>query len=204
MRVLVGCEESGVVRRAFRSRGHEAFSCDLLPARDGEEAHHIQADVMDAIRLGPWDIIILHPPCDFLAVSGNRWYGHGTPGFERRLQAIRWTASLWKLAKANSPRVALENPTSVIFPILRREARVQFVQPWMFGHEEKKRTGFALHGLPELEPTDVVDLPVPGSEEDLRWQRVWRMAPGADRKRDRSTTYAGIAEAMADQWGNLD
>jgi hypothetical protein len=145
MRVLVGCEESGVVRDAFRAKGHEAWSCDLIPSENN--TYHLEMDVMEAIRLGPWDLIILHPECTHLALSGNRWYGRGTGGHHKRVEAVRWTARLWKLAKANAPRVALENPTSVIFPILKREVPVQYIQPYEYGHREKKKTGFALYNL---------------------------------------------------------
>lgn len=189
MRVLIGCEESQTVCQAFRDRGHETYSCDLLPTR-GNPDWHIQGDVMDAVRSYGWDLIILHPDCTAMAVSGNRWYGTGMPRNDERLQAIRWTRKLWSTAKAFCDRVVLENPVSVIFQHLGAE--VQYIQPWQFGHGETKRTGLALHNVPPLTPTKIVE----GREG-----RVWRMAPGPNRKRDRSKTYEGIASAMADQWG---
>lgn len=149
-------------------------------------------DILLPMKGQQWDLIILHPPCDALAVSGNRWYGKGMPKRKQRAEAIMWTKGLWEIAKQHSKRVALENPVSVIFKYL--DCEVQYIQPWQFGHGETKKTGLALHNLPPLKPTNIVD----GRE-----QRVWKMAPGPNRKRDRSETYQGIAEAMADQWGNL-
>ena len=143
MRALVGCEESGIVTQALRRRGHEAYSCDLLPTR-GNPAYHYQADIKDILRTeGRWDLVILHPDCTRLAVSGNRWYGKGMEKHDERLWAIEWTLDLWERAKEKSDRIALENPVSVIFKHL--DAPVQYVQPWQFGHGETKKTGLALH-----------------------------------------------------------
>ena len=195
MRVLIGCECSGIVRDAFRAQGHDAWSCDLKPC-EGDGEYHIQGDIMSVIgdyTFRTWDLIGLHPDCTKMAVSGNRWYGHGTDGYEDRLDAIGWTLSLWRAAQGWSPRVYLENPVSVVLPELRRHgATVQYIQPWQYGHGETKQTGIALHGLPPLEPTDIVE----GRE-----QRVWKMPPSETRKADRSRTYPGIAAAMAAQWG---
>ena len=190
MRVLIGCEESQVVCKAFRDRGHDAYSCDIQPTR-GNPDWHYQVDVKCVLIAG-WDLVILHPDCTAMAVSGNRWYGSGMPKHQDRLDAIRWTLDLWDREKVFSKRVALENPVSVIFSHL---PNVQYVQPWQFGHGETKKTGFALHNLPELKPTNIVD----GRE-----QRVWKMPPGPNRKRDRSVTFQGIADAMADQWGGTN
>lgn len=192
MRVLIGCEESQVVCKAFRKRGHEAYSCDLLSTR-GNPDWHCQQDIIDLLSSKPalyWGLIILHPDCTKLAVSGNRWYGRGTKGILEREDAINWTINLWHLAKQRGKRVALEQPVSVIWQYLK--THVQYIQPWQFGHGETKKTGLALHNLPELEPTNIVE----GRE-----QRVWKMAPGPNRKRDRSETYQGIADAFANQWG---
>jgi hypothetical protein len=191
-KVLIGCEESQVVTKAFRDRGHEAYSCDLVPTR-GNPDWHIQGDIMDSLFTEGWDLIILHPDCTKLAVSGNRWYGKSMKYHDQRIEAINWTVKLWNLATRYCDRVVLEQPVSVVFKHL--EARtVQYIQPWQFGHGETKKTGLALHGLPELIPTNIVD----GRE-----QRIWKMAPGPNRKRDRSETFQGIADAMVDQWGNL-
>ena len=189
MRVLVGCEESQIMTQAFRARGHEAWSCDLLPTR-GNPGWHYRGDVKDVIGYREWDLIILHPDCTRLAVSGNRWYGKGMPRHDERLWAIEWTLDLWERAIAKADRVALENPVSVIFSHI--EAPVHYVQPYQFGHGETKKTGFALHNLDPLVPTN---------EVDGREQRIWKMGPSPTRKRDRSETYPGIAQACAEQWG---
>jgi hypothetical protein len=190
VKVLIGCEESQVVCKAFRARGFSAFSCDLEPTR-GNPDWHFQADIMAILPAMPWDLIILHPPCTALSLSGNRWYGTGMPREDQRFLSIAWTLAVWDLAKKHSHHVALENPASVIFKYL--DAPVQYIQPWQFGHGEQKKTGFALHNLPPLKPTKIVS----GRE-----QKVWKMGPSPTRQRDRSVTYPGIAAAMADQWGN--
>ena len=142
--ILVGCEESQTVTKAFRDKGYEAYSCDLVETR-GNPDWHIQGDIMD--NLEGWDLIILHPDCTAMAVSGNRWYGENMPLNQKRLDAIEWTVNLWETAKKNCNHVVLENPVSVIFKYL--DAKVQYVQPWQFGHGETKKTGFALHNVPE-------------------------------------------------------
>ena len=187
--VLIGCEESQTVCKAFRDKRYMAYSCDLLPTR-GNTSWHYQADIMEVIpRKEKWGLIILHPDCTAMATTGNRWYSNGTLGYESRVKAVVWTLQLWELAKKHSKRVALENPVSVIFSEIPSS---QYIQPWQFGHGEVKKTGLALHNLPPLEPTNIVD---------GRNQRVWKMSPGKNRKRDRSKTFLGIAEAMAEQWG---
>lgn len=188
MRVLIGCEESQVGAREFRKRGHEAYSCDLLPTR-GNPEWHFQKDIKSILRDQAWDLVILHPDCTAMAVSGNRWYGKGMAKHYERIMAVNWAQDLWDIAVSRCGKVALENPVSVIFKYLN--APVQYIQPWMFGHGETKKTGLALHNLPELKPTNIVE----GRE-----QRVWRMAPGPTRKRDRSESYLGIMAAMAEQW----
>lgn len=186
MKVLIGCESSGVVREAFRKLGHDAWSNDILEADDGSP-YHIQGDVKLAVQSKDWDLIILHPPCTALAVSGNRWYGVGMPKHNERLESIEWTLDLFSLAKSICPRVALENPVGVL-PI----KPTQYIQPWQFGHGETKKTGLWLEGLAPLESTDIVE----GRE-----QRIWKLPPSADRWKIRSKTYQGIADAMAAQWG---
>jgi len=188
MKVLIGCEESQIVCKEFRKRGHKAFSCDLKKTR-GKKKWHLKCDVQEAIKLKKWDLIILHPDCTAMAVSGNRWYGKGKPLYKKRVEAVKWTIALWDLAIEHCNKVALENPVSVIFKYL---PNVHYIQPWQFGHGETKKTGFALYNLPLLKPTNIVD----GRE-----QRIWKMSPGKNRKRDRSMTYKGIAKAMAKQWG---
>lgn len=192
MRVLVGCEESGRVRDSFRKRGHDAVSCDLIPARHG--GPHLQMEILEAIQHhGPWDLIILFPPCTAMSLSGNRWYGRKMPRHRERVAAIRWTANLWKVAKAHARKgCALENPTSVLWKALGWTP--QYIQPYMFGHGEMKTTGILTHQLPALVPTKLVR---------GRVQRIWKMAPSETRKRDRSETYPGIADAMGEQWGRV-
>lgn len=187
VQVLIGCEESQTICKAFRRLGIKAFSCDIKPTR-GKPDWHFQKDIVEVIPTRKWDLIILHPDCTAMAVSGNRWYGKGMPMHHKRIEQIKWTEDLWKLAKRYSERVALENPVSVIFKVI---PNVHYIQPWQFGHGETKKTGFALHNLPPLVPTKIVS----GRE-----QRIWKMPPGENRKRDRSKTYEGVAEAIADQW----
>jgi len=187
-RVLIGCEESQVVCKAFREAGHDAYSCDLEATRGNPDWHYKQ-DIMEVIPTEQWDLIILHPDCTAMAVSGNRWYGKGMPHNDKRKESVEWTIRLWELAKKHSTRVALENPVSVIFKHLEN---VFYLQPWEHGHGETKKTGFALHNLKPLKPTNIVD----GREP-----RVWKMAPGPNRKRDRSKTFDGVAQAIVNQWG---
>ena len=189
-KVLVACEYSGIVRDAFIRADHDAVSCDLLPS-ESDAGPHIQGDVRELL-LEPWDLVIAHPPCTYLANSGVRWL-HERPG--------RWTklhdacAFFRACLDANAPMVAVENPVIhkyAVECIGRRQD--QTVQPWQFGHGETKRICLWLRGLPPLEPTDVVE----GREA-----RVWRMAPGPDRQKERSRFFRGVAEAMAAQWGPL-
>lgn len=201
-RVLVGCEESGIGRRAFRSRGHDAWSNDLIPARD-ESPYHLQMCVKEAIaEHGPWDIIILHYECTEMAVCANRWYAEGKPGWPKRQAALDWSEDLWELAKKHARIGCLsENPASTLWT---RIGKPQYIQPHNFGHKEVKKTGIRLHNLPELIHTNEVGPPPPhGTEERKKWERVWRMAKSATRKRDRSESYTGIMAAMAEQYGGL-
>lgn len=195
MRVLVGCEESGTVRDAFAARGHDAWSNDLIPARSGGK--HLQMCVKEAItQHGPWDIIILHPDCTAMTVAGNRWYSETLA----RRDAVIWTENLWILAKKYAiVGCAIENPVSVLWNAL---GKPQYVQPWQFGTKETKNTGILTDRLPPLEATNIVGPPpATGSDERKSWEVVWRMAKSPTRKRDRSKTNAGIAKAMAEQWG---
>ena len=181
MRVLVACEFSGVVREAFRSRGHKAVSCDLLPTEI--PGPHYQGDVMDIIDNG-WDLMIAHPPCTHLAVSGARWFKDKQREQAEALEFVR------QLLGANIPRICLENPVSIISTKIRKPD--QIIQPWQFGHGETKTTCLWLKNLPKLEPTNIVT---------GRDARVHKMPPSADRWKKRSITYQGIADAMAEQWG---
>lgn len=185
MRVLVACEFSGAVREAFRRRGHDAYSCDLLPAEDGS-SHHFQGGLWCVIRTGRWDLIIAHPPCTHLAVSGA---GHFRQKIAdgRQQEAIEFFLRFTTLPVR---RLAIEQPVSIMSRLYRKPD--QIIQPWMFGHGETKATCLWLKGLRRLQPTNVVA----GRE-----QRIFRMPPSPDRARERSRTYAGVADAMAAQWG---
>lgn len=199
--VFVGCEESGVVRDAFIAAGHDAYSCDLQPSRGECVDYHFQEDVVECLtRHDPFDIVILHPDCTKMALSGNRHWA----GTVEREEQVDWTIDLWKLALTKAKiGVALENPGSVIFPYLKRlGARITWFQPWEHGHPEYKKTGLALHGLPNLRPSNNVMKEMVKLQLHER-ERVWRMAPGPNRKRDRSRTFEGVAKAMVQQWGWL-
>jgi hypothetical protein len=182
--VLVACEFSGTVRRAFRARGHDAWSCDLLPAEDGDP-HHFRDDALEMARLWPWSLMICHPPCTHLAVSGARWFKDKTIEQDAALAFVR------ALLDAPVPRIALENPVSIISSRIRKPDQV--IQPWQHGHGEVKATCFWLKGLPKLVPSDVVE---------GRKPRVHFASPGPDRWKERSRTLPGIALAMAAQWGD--
>jgi hypothetical protein len=183
MRVLIGCEFSGTVRRAFREAGHEAWSCDLLPAED-DSPFHIKGDVLDLLSPSLWDLAIFHPPCTHLAVSGARWFAEKR---DEQMEALGFVA---RLLAAPIPHIALENPISIISSKIRKPT--QIIQPWQFGHGETKATCLWLKNLPKLVPTNIVE----GREA-----RVHKMPPGPDRWKERSRTFEGIALAMADQWG---
>lgn len=186
MRVLVGCEYSGVVRDAFLARGHDALSCDLLPT-ESPGPHH-QGDVREILDQG-WDLAIFHPPCTHLANSGARHFARKRAD-GRQGEAL---AFVRELLNAPVPRIALENPVSIISSHIREPDQV--IQPWQFGHGETKTTCLWLKNLAPLIPTRIVA----GREA-----RIHRMPPSADRWKLRSTTYSGIASAMADQWGAVD
>lgn len=184
MRVLVACEYSATVRDAFIANGHDAWSCDLLPT-EGDPARHIMGDVRNVLN-DNWDLMVAHPPCTHLAVSGARWFKHK---IAEQAEALDFCQAL---LSAPIPKIALENPVSIISTRIRKPD--QIIQPWMFGHGETKATCLWLKGLPPLEPTCIVA----GREH-----RVHRMSPNPMRWKARSLTYAGIAKAMADQWGGF-
>lgn len=185
VRVLVACECSGKVRDAFIARGHEAMSCDIEPTdRPGP---HYQGDVFDVIDY-PWDLMIAFPPCTHQAVSGAKHFE--AKRMDGRQQS--GVSFFMRLAKCDIPMKCLENPVSIISSLWRKPD--QIIQPWQFGHGETKSTCLWLEGLPKLEPTNIVE----GRE-----QRIWKMPPSEDRAKLRSETFDGIAEAMADQWGDL-
>jgi len=181
MRVLVACEYSGRVRDAFLRAGHEAISCDLLPT--DKPGPHYQGDIREVIGDG-WDLMIAHPPCTHLAVSGARWFKDKLAEQAKALEFVR------ALMDAPIKRIAIENPISIISSRIRKPD--QIIQPWQYGHSETKATCLWLKGLPKLTPTNVVE----GREA-----RVHKMPPSPDRWKKRSLTFDGVAAAMAEQWG---
>lgn len=201
MKVLVACEFSGVVRRAFRAMGHEAWSCDLLPAEDllvteGGAPHHIHGDVRDIIASG-WDMMIAHPPCTHLAVSGARHFA------QKRNQQWMALGFVWRLLFSSIPRVCLENPVGIISSRIRKPD--QIIQPYQFGEDASKKTCLWLRGLPKLQPTSLI-APRTAPDGKPRWANQTdsgqnRLGPSDDRWMKRSRTYEGIANAMAAQWG---
>jgi len=198
MNILVAYESSGTVREAFRKLGHNAWSCDLQPADDGSN-YHLQGDVEEWISdpvIKRWDMIIMHPPCTALAVSGNAHYGSGKPKHDKRIEAIEYTLRVFQLAKANADRVCMENPVGVL-PIKAS----QYIQPYEHGHAESKKTGLWLHNLPCLRPTRLMYKPACGYWDNQTPSGQNKLGPSPDRWKIRSKTYEGIAQAIADQWG---
>lgn len=185
MKILIACECSGRVRESFRKLGHDAWSCDLLPS-DDNSPYHIQGDVLELLDKG-WDMMIAHPPCTHLAVSGARWFKDKQ---QEQVEALEFVRTL---LNAPIPKIALENPVSIISTKIRKPN--QIIQPWQFGHGETKATCLWLKNLPELQPTNIVE----GRE-----QNIWRkkgVPKGMPLWKWRSLTFQGIANAMAEQWG---
>lgn len=188
MRVLAACEFSGVVREAFRAKGHDAWSCDLLPADDGSE-FHLQCNVREVLS-DSWDLMIAHPPCTYLCTSGVRWLGTQK---DRWKKLITDAVFFRDLLHADIEKIAVENPIMhkyAVEIIGRRQNQV--IQPWQHGHGETKATCLWLKNLPELQPSNVVE----GRE-----QRIHKMSQSPDRWKKRSITYEGVARSMAQQWG---
>jgi hypothetical protein len=183
VKVLIACEFSGVVRNAFAALGHDAWSCDLLPTEQ-PSGKHIIGDVLSMLDpCNGWELLIAHPPCTHLAVSGARWFKHKLVEQAQALDFVR------SLLSAPIARIALENPISIISSKIRKPD--QIIQPWQFGHGETKATCLWLKNLPKLKPTNIVS---------GRDGRIWKMPPSPDRWKDRSRTLPGIAAAMAEQW----
>ena len=198
VRVLVACEYSGAVRDAFRAAGHDALSCDLLPS-DGPGPHY-QGDVRDIIGQG-WDLMVAHPPCTYLSVSGMHWTKRGLRDPQLTEDAL---AFVRLLMDAPVPRIAIENPISVISSRIRKPD--QIIHPYQFGHDASKATCLWLKGLPPLQPTQTIEPRIVNGRK--RWGNQTdsgqnRLSPSPDRWKLRSATFAGIAQAMADQWGLL-
>ncbi len=182
-RILIGCEESGIVREAFAKKGWDAWSCDIIGT--AIPGNHIQGDVFGVLADG-WDMAIFFPPCTDLAISGARWFPEKIAD-GRQQKAIDFFLAL---TKAPIKKIAIENPIGIMSTVYRKPD--QIIQPWQFGHGETKATCLWMKGLPLLRPTNIVS----GRE-----QRIWKMPPGPDRAKLRSRTFKGIADAMAEQWG---
>ena len=185
MKVLIGCERSGVVRNAFRALGHDAWSCDILPS-DDNSVYHYQCNVIDIIESQEWDLAIFHPPCTDICVSGARWFKEKIAD-GRQDKALEFVRALMD---APIHKIAIENPVSVISSKIRQPD--QTIQPWQFGHGEVKKTCLWLKNLPLLRSTNIVAGRIP---------RIHYMKPSKNRSIERSLTYTGIAQAMAEQWG---
>jgi hypothetical protein len=181
MKILIACEFSGIVRDAFIRKGHQAISCDFLPT--DKPGPHYQGDVLNILDQN-WDMMIAHPPCTHLAVSGARWFKNKQ---KEQKEAIKFFMSL---INADIPRISVENPVSIMSTYYRKPD--QLIQPWQFGHGEMKRTCLWLKNLSLLIPTDIVS---------GRNQRIWKLPPSKDRGKLRSITFQGIAQAMSSQWG---
>ena len=191
MRVLVACEYSGRVREAFRKRGHDAWSCDLLPS-DDDSPHHIQGDALEVLA-DDWDLMIAHPPCTYLSVSGLHWNKRVEGRAEKTEDALQFVRLL---LDAPVDRIVLENPVSCISTRIRKPD--QIIQPWQFGHDASKKTCLWLKNLEPLKPTEVI---IKDRYANQTASGQNKLPPSKDRWKLRSTTYQGIANAMAEQWG---
>ena len=206
MKVLVACEESQAVTKAFRELGHEAYSNDLIECSGGHPEWHLKTDCFDAIRLKAWDLIIMHPPCTAMTVSGNSTYGLNPDGtwkvkHHKRIEAVIWTQNLWNLAISACDKVAMENPVGVL-NTMGKFPKAKYIQPYQFGHMEQKKTGLWLHGLDPLKGTKDVYEEMMKLPKNVR-ERLHYLPPGPERARLRSETYSGVADAMAEQWGKV-
>ena len=213
MKVLIACEESQAVTKAFRALGHEAYSCDILPCSGGHKEWHLQGDVFNYINQG-WDLMIAHPPCTYLSVSGARhlYNKDKTPNVERYKNQAEALNFVQRLMDVDIPRIAIENPISVISSHIRKPD--QIIQPYWFGDSASKSTCLWLKNLPKLIPTNMVDKGEFKEWTDKKSGKVKRQAlwyyqalqqakNSAERRTLRSKTFKGIAEAMATQWTNL-
>jgi len=196
MKVLIACEYSGIVRDAFAAKGHDAWSCDILPTES--PGNHFQGDVLEHLDKG-WDLMIAHPPCTHLAVSGARWFTEGKKSWSLQEDALDFVR---KLLDAPIDKIALENPVSVISTKIKKPN--QIIQPFEYGHDVTKRTCLWLKNLPNLKPTKIVkpDIVLVNGKKMSRMHYESFKLPSKERSKVRSKFYTGIAEAMADQWGH--
>ena len=219
MKVIVACEESQRVCIAFRKRGHEAYSCDIQEPSGGRPEWHILGDALKAIEggrittmdgkthdIGRWDLLIAHPPCTYLTLAGNKWF---KPEFadrfpDRQKQRKEAVEFFMAFANADCDRIAIENSVGIMSSQWRKPD--QYIEPFMFGDPEKKKTGLWLKGLPLLKPTNIVEpviIHCKSGANEPRWHMETMKLPKEERSRIRSQTFIGIAEAMAEQWGGL-
>ena len=217
MRVLIACEESQEVCKAFRARGHEAYSCDVQEPSGGHPEWHILGDALEALNggkivtmdgiehnVGKWDLLIAHPPCTYLTLAGNKWF---KPEFadrfpDRQKQRKEAVDFFMAIANADCGKIAIENPVGIMSSQWRKPD--QYIEPYMFVDPEKKKTGLWLKGLPLLKPTNIVEpviIHCKSGANEPRWHMETRHLPKEERSRVRSHTFIGIAKAMAEQWG---
>ena len=197
MKVLIACEESQAVCKAFREKGHEAYSCDIQDCSGGHPEWHIKGDVLPLLK-EKWDLIIAHPPCTFLSNAGARFlYPKGVLNEERLAKGMEAKEFFMALYNADCPRIAVENP--IPSKVYGLPEYTQTIQPWMFGHPVQKKTCLWLKGLPLLQPTDIVP---EGQRQSTKVAGNWFNKGGKDRQKNRAKTFEGIAKAMAEQWGN--
>ena len=207
MKVLVACEESQAVCKEFRALGHEAFSCDILPCSGGHPEWHLQQDVLPLLK-EKWDMIIAFPPCTYLTVTGNRWFNidrYGEKAIQRHKDRKDAIDFLMTFANADCEKIAIENPVGIMSSEWRKPN--QIINPWQFGDAFEKKTCLWLKGLPELKPTNIVEIPPrkrfdSGKSMPSWYADAWHL-PKEERAKLRSKTFPGIAKAMAEQWGSV-
>ena len=205
MKVLVACEESQAVCKAFREKGHEAYSCDILPCSGGHPERHLQQDVLPLLK-EKWDMIIAFPPCTYLTVTGNRWFNidrYGEKAIQRHKERKDAIDFFMTFANADCEKIAIENPVGIMSSEWRKPN--QIINPWQFGDAFEKKTCLWLKGLPELKPTNIVEIPPrkrfdSGKSMPSWYAEAWHL-PKEERAKLRSKTFPGIARAMAEQWG---
>ena len=191
--ILVGFEESQAITIELRKLGYNAFSCDLQDCSGGHPEWHLKMDFFEALQLRKWNMAIIHPPCTFTALCGNRWYWNS---FER-VDGVELCKKAWDEACKVCDYVALEQPKTIMQKYIGK--RSQTIHPWQYGHKEFKETWIWLKGLPNLKPTNIIE-PPKDKEEKKKWEKVFRMPRSNDRGKLRSKTYPGIAQAVAEQW----
>lgn len=204
-KILIGCEESQEVCKAFRILGYEAYSNDIIDCSGGHPEWHLKMDVFEAINLMNWDLIILHPPCTAIAVSGNSTYAKGKKKYDERIKSVKWTEKLWHHAILKCSHVALENPVGCL-STMTDMPKPNYIQPYEHGHKISKKTGLWLHNLTKLKPTNIVEpewIYYNGNSGNRCSPDHYKNAFSKNRGKIRSKTYQGIAKAMAEQWSKV-